>query len=242
MDLENKARAQAEAALKEHGWLPREWDPWAGAMDGAAPVGSYSIRAYLAEGPDAPREALCRIDDWTRRDHSGDISPYLWMVGIPRPEEVPALFEGYPEATGWGEDGAIWDSILDLVTGEVIPENRAQRLLEDPVRRGRTRSGNDAQGAEQTMRAMVGTLGGMLRSGWELRADDLGDDNARIVAVATVDGDTIRCTLEPQEHSWNVSLKAQEVLVKGFLLPGHVMTPEVAAKHLAEARESEAAR
>ncbi len=95
---------------------------------------------------------------------------------------------------------------------------------------------------EITMRAMVETLGGMLRSGWELRADELGDDSARIVAVATVDDETIRCTLEPQEHSWNASIKAQGVLIEGFLLPGHVMTPKVAAGHVAEARESEADR
>lgn len=98
------------------------------------------------------------------------------------------------------------------------------------------------QSNEITMRAMVGTLSGMLRSGWELRADDRGDDNARIVAVATVDDDTIRCTLDPQEHSWNASIKAQGVLIEGFLLPGHVMTPKVAAGHVAEARESETAR
>lgn len=157
---DEQARAAAEAALREKGWLPRQWDGLAGALDGGAPGGSYSIRMYAADGPDAPREALCQIDDRTRRDHSGDVSPYLWMVGIPRPEEVPALFEGHPEATGWGEDGAIWDHILDLATGEVIPEKRAQELLKDPVL-------EMIREAKKSITERAGVLRDLVAAGWD---------------------------------------------------------------------------
>jgi hypothetical protein len=55
--------------------------------------------------------------------------------------------------------------------------------------------------------------------------------------VAKVNGETIRCLLEPQGSNWGASIEAQDVvLTGGFIVGGHVMTPEVAARHIAEAR------
>ncbi len=127
-----QTREQAEAAIKERGWLPRGWDPLGKAVEGVAPAdGSYTIRAYPADGPDAPRKALCRVDDWTREEN--DMIPYLWVVGLPSPEDAPALFARYPEATGCNDAGEIGDRILDLATGEVVAEKEAQKLVESPI-------------------------------------------------------------------------------------------------------------
>lgn len=88
------------------------------------------------------------------------------------------------------------------------------------------------------MKATVETLSGMLRTGWELRRTEPGDDRDGLVAVANVNGETIRCLLEPQGSNWGASIEAHDVvLTGGFLIAGHVMTPAVAAGHIARARE-----
>ncbi len=88
------------------------------------------------------------------------------------------------------------------------------------------------------MKATVETVRGMLRSGWELRGTELRDDSDGLVAVAKVNGETIRCLLEPQGSNWAASIEAQDVvLTGGFIIAGHVMTPEVAAWHITKARE-----
>lgn len=171
----NQARAQAEAALKEHGWIPRRWDSFAGAMDAGTSDGSYSLRMYPADGPDAPRAVLCQIDDWTREGN--DIIPDLWVVGIPRSEEVPELFSRYPQITGWTDVGGPPDRIVDLLTGEIIVEKEAQRLLQDPtlemIRDAKGRLG----GFEEATRALHAV-------GWAVREVRLlpGDGRDTIVA------------------------------------------------------------
>jgi hypothetical protein len=88
------------------------------------------------------------------------------------------------------------------------------------------------------MNAAVETLGGMLRTGWELHETEPGGGSDGLVAVATVDGETIRCLLEPQGSNWAASIEADDLtVIGGFIIAGHVMTPEVAARHIAKARE-----
>ena len=90
----------------------------------------------------------------------------------------------------------------------------------------------------KVMNAAVETLGGMLRTGWDLRGTDPEDSDDGLVAVAEVNGETIRCLLEPQGSNWAASIKAHDlILTGGFIVAGHVMTPEVAARHIAKARE-----
>ena len=91
---------------------------------------------------------------------------------------------------------------------------------------------------EKAMKAAVETLSGMLRTGWELHGTETGDASDGLVAVARVDGETLRCLLEPQGSHWAASIKTQDVILEGgLIIAGHVMTPEVAAWHIAKARE-----
>jgi hypothetical protein len=90
----------------------------------------------------------------------------------------------------------------------------------------------------KVMKATVESLNGMLRTGWELRGTDPDGDSDGLVAVAEVDGETIRCLLEPQGSNWAASIETQDVvLTGGFIITGHVMSPEAAARHIAKARE-----
>jgi hypothetical protein len=91
---------------------------------------------------------------------------------------------------------------------------------------------------EKAMKATVETLSGILQTGWELRVTEPVDGSEGLVTVASVNGETIRCLLEPKEGRWAASIRAQDVILTGgFILAGHVMTPEVAARHIAKARE-----
>ena len=100
---------------------------------------------------------------------------------------------------------------------------------------GRT---NLVNAENKVMKATVRSLSGMLRTGWELHETEPDDGSDGLVAVAKVNGETIRCLLEPQGSNWGASIEAQDVvLTGGFIIGGHVMTPEVAARHIAKGRE-----
>ena len=93
---------------------------------------------------------------------------------------------------------------------------------------------------EQAMAAAVETIGGMAATGWAIRGSGSGNGCDGIVAVAHVGGKTIRCTLKPEGGNWDCRIEADDVALDGFLIAGHVMTPEVAARHVADARNGAA--
>lgn len=93
---------------------------------------------------------------------------------------------------------------------------------------------------EQVMAAAVGTIGGMAATGWDIRGSGSGDGRDGIVAVAHVGGEEIRCTLKPEGGNWNSRIEADDVALDGFIIAGHVMTPEVAARHVDDARNGAA--
>ncbi len=115
MDAENKARAQAEAALNEKGWglwTPSSW--WESELAvGRSADGKYEASLWDTE-PGTPW--LCDVG-LTPPDPEKDS---LWVLGIPRPEEVPALLTKHADILSVGYDGRT----LDLATGEVITEGR----------------------------------------------------------------------------------------------------------------------
>jgi hypothetical protein len=86
---------------------------------------------------------------------------------------------------------------------------------------------------ERIMKAVITTLNGMLRSGWQIRPG--GKDDA-LNMVALVDGETIGCVLEPEDDYLAGHMETSDMILGGFLIAGRVMTPEVAAGHIAKRR------
>lgn len=93
---------------------------------------------------------------------------------------------------------------------------------------------------DRVMMDAVETIGGMAATGWKIHGSGSGNGYDGIVAVAHVGGEEIRCTLKPQEGRWASRIETEEVALDGFLIAGHVMTPEVAARHVADARNGAA--
>jgi hypothetical protein len=120
MTQEERARAAAEAALKERGWtyvgfgffIP-EAEP---TVDGYGPD-RLQIRAYPSEGEGQPPR--CEVTDM-------DSEMSLWVEGIPDAKRVPWLMRQHKDilihtTLGPGEH------VLDLKSGEVVPESRRFR-------------------------------------------------------------------------------------------------------------------
>ncbi len=114
MDEENRLRAQAEVALMEKGWRPITPGCW---WDGELAVGRSADDAYEASlwtDPEAEPESPWRCDVGVTPPDSEKES--LWLLGIPRPEEVPALLERHADILSVGHEGRT----LDLATGRVL--------------------------------------------------------------------------------------------------------------------------
>lgn len=134
MNLEERAQAAVEVALKKKDWTDLKWDnfgdPGEGAWDAVSAESTRCIRAYPADSLHADRIALCQI--WTMGVGDEDESS-LWMLGVPAPEEViPLLRNHYDITVGVMSTGKY---VLDLPTGGVLPEPEVHRLLKDPVRK-----------------------------------------------------------------------------------------------------------
>ena len=111
---EVQAREQAEVALKQHGWNPMTPGSW---WEGELAVGRSADGEYEASlwaSPDDEPGTPWRCDVGATPPDSEKKS--LWLLGIPRPEEVPALLERYAQILSVGHEGRT----LDLATGKVI--------------------------------------------------------------------------------------------------------------------------
>ena len=120
MTTESRRRAQAEAALKEQGWEPITpgcW--WEGELAvGRSVDGKYE--ASLWDDPDAKADTPWRCDvGVTPPDAEKEA---LWLLGIPRPEEVPALLMEHADILSVGYEGRR----LDLATGTVFVDGRTR--------------------------------------------------------------------------------------------------------------------
>jgi hypothetical protein len=165
MDVESKARTQAEAALTEHGWeliTPGCW--WEGELAvGRSADGEYE--ASLWNDPDVGPGTPWRCDVGVAPPDAEKES--LWLLGIPRPEEVPALLVVHADILSVGHEGRT----LDLATGRVFLEGQAG--VSTLIREAKDRFGS----CEQAARALY-EVGWMVR---EVRLG-LGDGPDAIVA------------------------------------------------------------
>jgi hypothetical protein len=116
---ETISREQATAAIKEAGWtyvgfgffIP-DAEP---TVDGYGPNG-HEIRAYPSDEGQPPR---CEITSMTT-------GMSLWVEGVPEADRVPWLMRKFEDILIHTELGP-GDFVLDLETGEVVPESRAGR-------------------------------------------------------------------------------------------------------------------
>lgn len=120
---DEQARAAAEAALKERGWnpvSPHHW--WEGELAvGRSTDGENEISIW--DGMDGRRDGVPWLCDVGAAD-SGE-KKSLWVVGIPRPEEVPALLERHADILSVGHG----EHTLDLATSEVLDSEETRRRL-----------------------------------------------------------------------------------------------------------------
>jgi hypothetical protein len=119
VNTESNTRAQAEAALKEHGWTPITPGCWweSELAVGRSADGEYeaSLWSFADDEPGLP----WRCDVGVTPPDAEKVS--LWLLGIPRPEEVPALLAVHADILSVGYEGRT----LDLATGRVFLEGRA---------------------------------------------------------------------------------------------------------------------
>lgn len=124
---EEQARTQAEAALRERGWNPitpyQLWESELAVGRGA----DDAFEASLWTNPDAKAGApwLCDVGVTS----PGSEKESLWIFGIPRPEEVPALLGRHADILSVRHG----EHTLDLATGEVLGSERVRRLLGVPT-------------------------------------------------------------------------------------------------------------
>ena len=129
---------------------------------------------------------------------------------------------------------------MNVNTGRRCGDDVTQAKDED--RKPRERKGKTLMGnaEEHAMMAVVESLNGMALTGWEIWGYEPGDGPSAILAVAHVGGEEIRCTLRPVDGYWDCRIETEDVTSAGFIIAGHVMTPEVAAGHVANARNGAA--
>jgi hypothetical protein len=150
---DDQVRAQAEAALKEHDWEPLPGCWWDGELAvGRSADGKYE--ASLWASPDDEPLTPWRCDVGLTPPDSGKDS--LWLLGIPRPEEVPALLERYADILSSGHEGRT----LDLATGKVLVDGSG---IVASIREARER----LSGFEGATRALYSV-------GWEVQEVRLG--------------------------------------------------------------------
>jgi hypothetical protein len=116
VNTESNTREQAEAALKEWGWRPITPGCW---WDGELAVGRSADGQYEASLWDFPEDEPglpWRCDVGVTQPDSEKEA--LWLMGIPRPEEVPALLERHANILSAGYEGRT----LNLATGTVFLE------------------------------------------------------------------------------------------------------------------------
>jgi hypothetical protein len=164
VNREEKARAAAEDALKEKGWEP--WTPgcwWEGELAvGRSADGKYE--ASLWDNPDAEPGTPWQCDVGLTPPDSGKDS--LWVLGIPRPEEVPALLMKHADILSVGYDGRT----LDLATGKVIVDGSG---LVASIREARER-----------LRSFEGATRALYSLGWRVREIRLGLDGVPDTIIA----------------------------------------------------------
>lgn len=118
---EDHVRA-AQAALNEQGW--EIWTPgcwWQGELAvGRSADGAYEASLWTGPNAEPGTPWLCDVGA-TPPDAE---KKALWLYGIPRPEEVPALLERHADILSVG----VGDYVLDLASGEIILSNVAQQL------------------------------------------------------------------------------------------------------------------
>jgi hypothetical protein len=154
---EERARAQAEAALKEHGWEPITpgcW--WQGELAvGRSADGKYEVSLWDTPDAEPGVRWLCDVG-LTPPDSEKEA---LWMWGIPRPDGVPALLLKHADILSVGHDGRT----LDLATGEVLVEVRT--IIRDAIR-----------GAEGRLNQYGDAARALDAVGWSVREVRLGLD------------------------------------------------------------------
>jgi hypothetical protein len=158
-------RAQAEAALKEHGWTPITPGCW---WEGELAVGRSADNEYEASLWNFPEDESgtpWRCDVGVTPPDSEKEA--LWLLGIPRPAEVPALLERHASILSVGHEGRT----LDLATGRVFLEG--QDGIRTVIREAKGRLG----GCQEAARALY-------EVGWTVREVrlGLGDGPEMIVA------------------------------------------------------------
>lgn len=109
-----EARAQAEAALEEYGWLaitPRH--RWEGELAvGLSPDQRYEISAWADTGDLSGGDTyICDVGAAFSAEKRS-----LWTLGIPGPDEVPMLLNEHAEIMSVG----MGTYLLSLATNEVV--------------------------------------------------------------------------------------------------------------------------
>jgi len=116
-----QAREQAEAALRERGWNPiTPYQLWESELAVGRSVDD-AFEASLWNTPDAESDVPWLCDVGLTPPDSKKES--LWLLGIPRPEEVPALLMEHVDILSVGPG----PYTLDLSTGEVLDTEQARR-------------------------------------------------------------------------------------------------------------------
>jgi hypothetical protein len=129
-ELADGGREQAEDALREKGWepaTPGHW--WAGELAmGRSANGEYEASLWGRFGNDRFEVGppwLCDVG-LTPPDAEKES---LWLLGIPWPEEVPALLQLHADILSVGHG----EHTLDLATGQVLDAEQTRRRLGMPT-------------------------------------------------------------------------------------------------------------
>lgn len=117
MQVNTESKARAQAALKEKGWEP--WTPgccWEGELAvGRSADGEYEASLWANPDDEPGTPWLCDVGVTVEIEKES-----LWLLGIPRPKEVPALLKRHADILSVGHEGRT----LDLATGRVIVEGQ----------------------------------------------------------------------------------------------------------------------
>ena len=175
-----EARSAAEAVLKEQGWKPITPDHyWAGEL-AVGRDGEYEASLWRGldgehSHPGAPW--LCDVgsvpdgEKWS-----------LWVLGVPRPEEVPALLDRYADILSVGCEGRI----LDLASEKVLDLEETRRRLGIPT------WAESEQKAEEERERKLAPIRKTLKAAWQMLAERRWETYELIYAVGHVADDMRR--------------------------------------------------